>query len=194
MAGRAAAALEGWAWQGRRRERDAKKLEQQARWRRDVGGSSGATSTSFKSATGDDAATRSSPAEPEEGRSRATRRGLEGGETSEVGGKPGEASACETPGAARGLVSPARLQVGACALPRRRARPPPRGPGPAQPGRRWVRSLLVLRLSILKDFPPVFGNGGSIQAALFVNVASSRAERVLPPPLKSTCLLMNENG
>lgn len=46
-------------WQGRRRERDTTKLWQQPRRRRGSGGRSRATRTSFKPATGDDAATRS---------------------------------------------------------------------------------------------------------------------------------------
>lgn len=46
-------------WQGRRRERDTTKRWQQPRRRRGSGGSSRATRTSFKPATGDDAATRS---------------------------------------------------------------------------------------------------------------------------------------
>lgn len=130
------AAQEGWAWQGRRRERDAKNLWQQPRRRRGAGGSSGATSTSFKPATSDDAATRSSPAGPlgdcrkEERRGGAWRMERPG---REVGGKPGEAGARETAAAARGRAAPAALQARACALHGAAPRPPATWAWPQRP-------------------------------------------------------------
>ena len=84
-------AQEGWPGKGGDGERDKKQLWQQPRQRHGVGGSSGATTASFKPATGDDAATRSSLAELDGARSAAARRGLEGGKTRVVGGEPGQA-------------------------------------------------------------------------------------------------------
>lgn len=163
---------EGWAWQGRRRERDAEN-RRRPRQRRGGGSTSGATRGSFKPATADDAATRSSPAEPRDRRGGQAQRGEAGpgnGETREVGAEP-EGGA--RGGGARG---PCAVQVRACAL-----------HATAPPGRGRSGKPVSLRL-VFKVFP-LFrssGVGTSRGYVPLVNVASKRAERGFAPPLNSS--------
>lgn len=130
MAGRGgAAAREGRAWQGRRREGAAKDLRWRPRRRRGGGGGGcgrhGATRNSFKPAPGDDAAARRPPAEPPGDCGEEARRGLR----VERRGRRER----------RGAGGPCAAQVRACALRpacAHRARAPPR---PAGPQREWGR-------------------------------------------------------
>lgn len=128
---RAAGPGKGGEGKGTRRSCGSK-----ARGRRGVGGSSGATGASFKPATSDDAATRSSPAELEAARSRAARRGLEGGEPARRGG--GRAGRV-------GSLPLCAAQRGACALHATAPRPPATWarPRPTRPPAEWELGVLA---------------------------------------------------
>lgn len=162
-----AAAQAGWAWHGRRR--DTKKLWQQPRQRRGSGGSSKATRTSFKPATGDDAATRSYPAEPRGD----CREEAQSGEAGPGRWRNPGAGSRERLGSARlpaQCVGAQFLRLYRCA-PAHYTWPPctrkPREVGSSPPGRRWGSWCFYVTVFFLKAFSPFLKNGGSVVTGVF---------------------------
>lgn len=171
----AAAVQEGRAWQGRGRERDELKLWRRPRQRRGSGGSTGATRISFKPATGDDAATRSSPARGATGllqeKTRRAGRARRGGAWRVESRGRREGKQREAAGK-RERAAPAPAQVHACAMRCAAPRPPQSGPGPgplgppSPPGPCWRRTWYPAAV-LLKSLSARFRKSGLIQDGHF---------------------------
>lgn len=141
-------------------------------------GRHGATRNSFKPAPGDDAAARRPPAEPPGDCGEEARRGLRV-ERSERRGR-------RERGRARLLRrTGARLRTAP------RLRPPARAPPRPAGLQREQGGLGVPAAASLKSLPPLFPNGGAIQAAALFFLLKELGEKPCPAPQLG--LLISEN-